>query len=287
MIDRIRDRHAAGHRHQAPGRLEAEHAAPGRRGADRPALVTAERHGHFASSHQRRTAAGRAAGRVFRVVRIANGTGRAGVAAGRETKIFARRLAGDYPAGVEYAGDDRGVDFGNVAFEYARAVHHRHAGDTDVVFDRDPLARQDPALGADDVRLPVPGVVRVLLGRRPIARLARIFYRQLRLGQLIKAGIRSDRARHQSAKRGGVLFGQVHAERPGDLQNLRDCRQARRNGHFSAPLACLSRPSIAAARLICGPHSLRRQSLWRDRVDHVFDLGWKAIAVDPETRILI
>src|SRR5262249_29441379 len=154
-------------------------ATPAGGGPDRAALVAAEGGIDLLCRHQRGAAARRAAGAVFRVVRIADRSGRTGVAAGREAQILARRLAGDGAAGVEHAGDDGGVDFGHIALERARAVHHRHAGHADVVLDRHRLAGKHALAAAGDVRLPVPGVVPVLLADRAIAGRARVLDRKL------------------------------------------------------------------------------------------------------------
>ena len=157
-----------------------------------PPLVPTERHCHLARRHQRGAAAGRTAGRMVQVVRVANRPGRAGMAAGRETQVFAGGFPGDHPAGIEHARHYRGVDVGNIALKHAGTIHHRHAGDADVVLDGNALSGQHAALGAGDVRLPVPCIIGVFLGRRPIARAARVFDRQLRLNELVEPRIRRD-----------------------------------------------------------------------------------------------
>ena len=82
----------------------------------------------------------RAAGRIAHLVWIMHRAGRAGMAAAGETKILAMRFADDGAAGVEDAGDDGGVGVGDIAFERRGAVHHRHAGEADIVLERDRLA---------------------------------------------------------------------------------------------------------------------------------------------------
>ncbi len=63
------------------------------------------------------------------------------MAAAGEAQILADGLAGDNRAGVEQPGDHGGVAARDVALDRDRAVHHRQAGDLDVVLDRDPAAR--------------------------------------------------------------------------------------------------------------------------------------------------
>src|ERR1041384_3950647 len=93
----------------------------------------------------------------------------AGVAAARQAEALADRLADDLAAGVEDAGDQGRVDVGHIAFERRRAVHHRQAGDADIVLDDDRLAGQRAARLALDRGLPGPGVEPVLVMARAIA----------------------------------------------------------------------------------------------------------------------
>ena len=120
----------------------------------------------------------RSAGGVAALARIVHRTGRAGMAAAGHAVIFAHRLAGDLAAGVENALDDRRVDVGHVAFQEIGADHHRHAGEADVVLERDAAAGELAARLALDRSLHVPGAVRVLLRRRPMRLTARIFHRR-------------------------------------------------------------------------------------------------------------
>ena len=190
MIDRIADRHRARGRHQSPGRLQAVDAAPARRRADRAALVAAERHRHLAGRDQRGAAARRAAGAMRRIVRIADHAAGAGVARARKAQILAGRLARDGAAGIENPRHHRGVDFRHITFEQRRAVHHRHAGDADVVLDRDLLAAQQPVAAGPDIRLPVPGAVWIFRCGRPVSGRARRDRRQGPAGPALQAGHR-------------------------------------------------------------------------------------------------
>ena len=140
VIERELDRHDAGVGHQAPGRLHADDAAIGRRHADRAALVAADRHVGLAGDDDGGAARGGAAGRIAVLARIVDRTGRGGVAAAGEAEILAMHLADDGGAGIEHAGHHGGVDVGHVAFERAGAVHHRHAGEADIVLQRHLLA---------------------------------------------------------------------------------------------------------------------------------------------------
>ncbi len=233
MIERIGDRHGAGHRHQPPGRLQAVDAAPAGGRADRPTLVAAERHRDLAGRDQRGAAARRASGRVVGIVRVADRPGDAGMAAGGEAKILAGRLAGDDAASIEDAGDHGGVDLRDIALEHPAAIHQRHAGDADVVLDGDPLAGEHAARSAPDVGLPGPGIVGIFRRRRAPAGGARVFHRQRRLDQLVEPGIGGQRAGHDLLERGGVGRGQVHAERAGNGQQLIRRRRFHGYGHRS------------------------------------------------------
>ena len=69
------------------------------------------------------------------LVRILHWTKRRGVAAAGQTEILAVRLTDDRAAGIEDAGDDRRVYIGHVTFERRSAIHHRHAGETNIVLE--------------------------------------------------------------------------------------------------------------------------------------------------------
>jgi len=139
------------------------------------------------------------------------------VAATRKAKAFAIRLARDFTARVEDARDHRRVDVGHVALEHRSAVHHRHAGDADVVLDRDPLAAQRPARGALDRGLVVPRVQRVLVALGTVARRARVFDRRLRFDEFLQALVGRHGPGHQALEGHEVLRAQVQTELRGDV----------------------------------------------------------------------
>ena len=155
------------------------------------------------------------------------------MATGREAQVFACSLARDGAAGIEDTGDYGGVHFWHIAFQQLRAIHHWDASHADIVFDGDSLPLKNALVGPFDLRLPIPGIERILIGSRTIARSARIFHRQLRLWQLVEAIIRGDGSGHESAERGGIFRGQRHAEGPGNFQNLVDGGQSYRHGSSS------------------------------------------------------
>ena len=187
VVERDLDGERAGVGHQAMGRFEAVDPAPACRHANRPTLITADRHVDLAARNQRRAAGRGTAGGVFGIVRVAHGAGIVGVAAAREAQVLAYRFTDDLGAGVEQTGDHRRVDVGHVALEYRSAVHHRHAGDADVVLDRDGAAFEPAAARAADGALVIPGAERVLGRFRAITWRARILHRRLRLGEFLEA----------------------------------------------------------------------------------------------------
>ena len=202
----------AGVGHEAEGRLHADDAAVARRNADRAGLIAADRHRHFAGRDQRRAARRRAAGGVAVLSRILHRAGRARVAAAGHAVVFAHRLAGDLAALVEDAVDDGGVDVGHRALEEGSADHHRHAGEADVVLQRDAAAGELAAGLALDRGLHVPGAELVLVGRRPPAAVARIFHRGLFVGHRIERGIGRDQRRDDVLHGVEVHHARVHAE---------------------------------------------------------------------------
>ena len=187
VVDRRLDRHRAGVGNEAVRRLHAVDAAERSRHADRAALVAADRHLDLARADERGAAARRAAGRVAELVRVVHRPGRRGVAAAGQAEVLAVRLADDRAAGVEDARDDRRVDVGHVAFERRRAVHHRHAGEADVVLQDDALAGERTVRRALDLGLHVPGAERVLGRRGPVAGRARIAHLGQVVGQRVDA----------------------------------------------------------------------------------------------------
>src|SRR4030095_1712803 len=100
--------------------------------------------------------------RVAWLARVLHRARRARVTAAGEAEVFAVHLAQDRAAGVGQTRHDGRADVGNVAFEGRGAVHHGHAGQADVVLQRDPLAAQLARGCPRDLALVVPGVERVV-----------------------------------------------------------------------------------------------------------------------------
>jgi hypothetical protein len=92
------------------------------------------------------------------------------------------RLTMDLGAGVEQTGDDGRIDFGHIALEERRTIHHRHAGKQHVVLESDGLAGELSGRRTLDHGLLIPGVERVLRRRRLMARGAGIFGDRQRVG---------------------------------------------------------------------------------------------------------
>ena len=231
MIDRIADRHRSRRRHQAPGRLEPVHAAPARRRADRAALVAAERHRHFAGSHQRSTSARRSAGAMGRVMRVADDAARTRMACAGETEILAGGLAGDSAAGIEDSRHHRGVELGHITFEQRGAVHHGNAGHADVVLDRDFLAAQQAIAAGLDVRLPVPGAIGIFGRRRPIARRPRRDRCQRWRDELLELAIGSERPLEGLLVGGDFVRRQHEAKIRGEPIDLLQRRKTNRHAY--------------------------------------------------------
>ena len=251
VIDGIADRHRARGRHQSPGRLQAVDAAPARRRADRSALVAAERHRHFAARNQRRASTRRTAGAMRRVMRIADHATGAGVACAREAEIFAGRLARDGAAGIENPRHHGGVDFRHVTFEQRRAVHHRHAGDADVVLDRNLLAAQQPIAAAPDIRLPVPGAVWIFRRGRPVSGRARRDRRQGGRDQFFKPAIRGQRSLEGLLKSRDLVGRENETEIRSEFIDL---LERRKPNYHASPASCLlaedkrKKPPVARER---------------------------------------
>ena len=220
------DREAPGIGNEAEGRLVPDHAAPGGGDADRAALIAADGHGHVAGGERGGAPLRRAAGRMRGLARIAHRAVAAGVAAAGEREVRAGRLADDGGARVEQAGHDGGVDDGHVAFEGARAVHHRQTGHGDHVLDADLLAREGTCFGALDLGPPVPGVVGILVRVRPVTRGPRIGDGWAFLRHVVDVAQARDRAPH-----GVPLVGEV-VERHVEPEILGDCCELIDGGKF-------------------------------------------------------
>jgi hypothetical protein len=100
------------------------------------------------------------------------------MAAAGEAEILAMRLAGDGGAGIQKTRHDGGVDLGHIAFESGGAIHHRHASDAYVIFDRHSFAFELTCGSTSDVGLAVPSVVLVFLTGRLVAGRPRVFDRR-------------------------------------------------------------------------------------------------------------
>src|SRR3984957_6877071 len=133
------------------------------------------------------------------------------------------RLALDRCAGVQETRNDRGIDVGDITFKGRRAVHHRHAGDADIVLDGDRFAFELAARRARNVSLYVPGVERILLGARPIPGRARIFDDGNLVGHLIDDIVSGKAAVHQRNELADAFLRHRHAEALNDVRHLFDC----------------------------------------------------------------
>ena len=222
VVDGCLDRHDAGVRHQAMRRLHAVAPRVRTRHADRAALVAADRHLDFAGAHERRAAARRTPRRIADLVRVVHRPRRRRVAAAREAKVLAVRLADDGAAGVEDARDHRRIDVGHITFERRRAVHHRHAGQTDVVLQHDALAGQRAIGRALHLRLDVPRTERVLAGARPRAGRARVAHFGQVVGQLFDPVIGLHRAFEHVEVLADLALRHAHVQRADDLLQLLD-----------------------------------------------------------------
>ena len=130
------------------------------------------------------------------------------------------RLADDGAAGVEDAGDDGRIDVRHVAFERRGAVHHRHAGEADIVLEDDALARQRTVRGAAHFGLHRPGIERVLVGARPIAGRARVAHRRQIVGQLIDPIVGLERAFQHLHVFGDFALRHAQVQRTDDVVHL-------------------------------------------------------------------
>ena len=220
VVDGDLDRHHAGVGHQAVGRLHAVDAAKRRRHADRPTLVAADGHVGLAALHQHRAARRRATGRIAHAVRVVHRARGAGVAAARHAEVLAGGLAQHRAAGVQDALHQRGVDLGHVALHRRAAVHHRHASQQDVVFQHHRLADQLAGRRAAHRALDVPGVERVLFGRRPHAGGARVGHRGQVVGHPVDQVVGIDRALRQAQEGRHVGIGQRQVQSLGDALEL-------------------------------------------------------------------
>ena len=212
MIHGHLDHHGTSIGHQAISGFVAHDAIMRSGNADRAALIATGGQFAIASRDGSATAARRAARRMGRLVRIAHRSERAGVATARERHILAIRLAENGAAGIENAGNNGCIDIGDIALEEAAAVHHRHAGNADRVFDANLEALENSLARAFDFRAPVPCIIGVVLRLRALSRGARIFDLGLILGHRINTTRRIDRPLHEAAIEHRILFAHFDAE---------------------------------------------------------------------------
>ena len=220
MVDGELNRERPGVRHQAVGRLVPHRAAPRTGDAHRTALVPAHRQVGFAHGNQGRASGRRAAGRSVPIPRVPDRAGHRRVTPAREAQVLAHRLAGDRRAGREQPGHHGRVPAGHEALQGARAVHHRHAGDLDVVLDRDPAPGQRPVGPLGDLGPHVPGAqrvpARVRLLPRPVSGWLR---RRLRV-QLLDRVVGRQQAGHHGLERAEILVTQMHPVPAGDRREV-------------------------------------------------------------------
>ncbi len=198
------------------GRLVPDRAAVRARDAHRAALVAADGKIDGAGGDERRAAARRTAGGAGRVPRVTNRAGARRVAAAREAEVLTHCLADDRGPGAEQAGDDGGVTRWDEALEGFRPVHHRHAGDHDVVLDRDRAAGQWAVVGLVDRRRHVPGAERVVGVGRTGPRAVGRRRRRRAVVQLLDGRPRVEQASGERGERGDVGGAQAEPVAFGD-----------------------------------------------------------------------
>src|SRR3984885_7595236 len=159
------------------------------------------------------------------------------------------RLALDRGAGVEEACDDCRVNVRDVAFEGRGAVHHRHAGDADVVLHRDRLALELAFRCALNIGLYVPGVERILLWTRAISGCARIFDDRNLVRHLIDDIVSGEAAVHQRNELADAFLRHGHAEALDDVAHLFDCWAL--HCHELSPGPIFGRPGSRAVFADC------------------------------------
>src|SRR5690349_19520836 len=131
---------------------------------------------------------------------VVDGPGRARVAAAGKAEILAGGLTDDLAAGVEDAGHDGRIEIRDVALERRGAVHHRDAGDHDIVLDRNALPRELATRRALYRNLVRPGVLLVVLARRALARLTRILHRRQLVRHLVDEVVGLDVGAEEAAE---------------------------------------------------------------------------------------
>ncbi|MPL89754.1 hypothetical protein SDC9_35796 [bioreactor metagenome] len=245
MVDGDLDRHHAGIGHEAVGGLHADRAAEGRGHADRAALVAADRHVDLALRDQHRRARGGTTGRAARVIGVAHRAKRRGVAAAGHAEAFAMRLADDRRAGIEKPRHQRCIDVRDIALERRGAVHHRHAGQHDVVLQDHGLALQLALGRAGNGRLHIPRIERVLGLRRLHARRARVFHHRQRVDHPVDLVVGGDIAAEQPLDRGHVLGREAEADPFGHIRDLGVVRKSDCHGGTPSVLRGMATRAVA------------------------------------------
>ena len=68
-------------------------------------------------------------------MRVADNTGTGCGAAAGDTEKFTDCLAGNFCAGIQQPGNDRGIEIRDKPFQYRSAVHHGNVGDKDIILE--------------------------------------------------------------------------------------------------------------------------------------------------------
>jgi hypothetical protein len=110
------------------------------------------------------------------------------------------------------------------AFHRRGAVHHRHAGKTDIVLESQGLAPELASDGARDLGLDVPRVVPVFLGRRAAAGQARVGRRGQLVRHPVEPVVSLERPEQALTMRGKIGLGQGEAELRRDFAQLLQTR---------------------------------------------------------------
>src|SRR5216683_1197871 len=133
-------------------------------------------------------------------MRISHRTVVRSMTAAGKAQALAHRFAQNGTTGIEYADDDGGVDIGGEALEQLRPIHHRNSSDRDIVLDREGLARERTFGRAMNLTSPVPGVERILFGRRTPSAVAWILDHWSGFFELVKPRVCQHRGFQQLAE---------------------------------------------------------------------------------------
>ena len=175
-----------------------------------------------------------------------------------KAEILAGGLAGDGASSIENTCHDGGIELRNITFKQCRAVHHRDAGDTDIVLDRDLLAAQQSFRAGLDIRLPVPGAVRIFRCRGPVARRSRRDRRQRRRHQFIQPAIGSQRSLEGLLKCSNLVRGEDETKVRSEIVDLLQRRKANCHAPPLTHFPCLGDKTKKAIR---GPKRPRMASM--------------------------